>query len=165
MYEKYMICTRDFKNVTRSGEIIGFQLKIRINYYRGCYLSMVDTLKLIVDGEEFSTDHMTFSVPEHGPAIPSALRTFTFDQLARATDVRWFFGDPATLTVTKPGGLKPGLHTVQVGLFVRNSYMPRFDKERLYAFFDAPRGPNGETGYGQPNPNMPLVTRKMTLVQ
>jgi hypothetical protein len=165
VFEKYMIVNREFHNVSQGGQTTGFQLKIRINYYRGCYLSMVDTLKLVIDGEEFSTDQMTFSVPEHGPDIPSPQRTFTFDQLAQATDVRWFFGDPATLTINKPGGLKPGLHTVQLGLFIRNSYMPRFDKENLYDFHGGGRGPNGETGYGLPSPNLPLVTRKMTLVQ
>jgi hypothetical protein len=132
-------------------------VKIRINYYRGCYLSMVDTVRLVVDGEEFPGDRMTFSVGN---------RTYTFEELGRETKARWFFGDPATLTVRKPGGLAPGIHTVQLGLFIRNSYVPRLDPENLFAFRGAPRGPKGETHYGEPPHPLPLVaTRRMTLVQ
>ncbi len=151
MYEKYMICTRDFANV--SG---GFQLKIRINYYRGCYLSMIDTLRLVVDGEEFPMDRMTFS---------TGGRRYSFAELGQAKDARWFFGEPATLTVAKPGGLAPGMHTVELGLFIRNSYVPRFDPEGLYAFPGLPHGQGGATHWGEPPSPLPLVARKkMTLV-
>lgn len=157
MFEKYMICTRDFCNVVREGKVAGFQLKIRINYYRGCYLSMVDTVRLVVDGEEFPSDRMTFTVGG---------RTYTFPELAKATTERWFFGEPATLTVAKPGGLRPGMHTVQLGLFIRNSYIPRVDRENLYDFFQGTRGPGGLTHYGEPPLPLPLAaTKKMTLVQ
>ena len=157
MYEKYMICTRDFRNVSDGGQITGFQVKIRINYYRGCYLSMIDTLRLVVDDEEFPSGRMTMTVGE---------RTYTFDQLAKEMNARWFFGDPATLTVRKPGGLKPGMHKVQLGLFIRNSYVPRYDPENLFGFFDIPHGPGGATGYGTPPSPLPLAaSKKMTLVE
>lgn len=156
MYEKYMICTRDFSNVARNGRTAGFQLKIRINYYRGCYLSMIDTLRLRVDGEEFPPGRMTFSVAGRG---------YTFEELARAKDDRWFFGDPATLTVWKDGGLAPGMHTVELGLFVRNSYVPRFDPDNLYNFRGLTHGPGGATHYGEPPSPLPFTARKkMTLV-
>jgi hypothetical protein len=157
VFERYMICTRDFCNAVRDGKVAGFQVKIRINYYRGCYLSMVDTVRLVVDGEEFSSDKMTFTVGG---------RTYTFGELAKATDARWFFGDTATLTVTKPGGLRPGMHTVQLGLFIRNSYVPQKDPENLFDFFPGTRGSGGATGYGKPPVPLPLAaTKKMTLVQ
>lgn len=157
MYEKYMICTQDFCNVAQHEQVTGFQVKIRINYYRGCYLSMIDTLRLVVDGQEFPASAMTLSVSG---------RTYTFDQLGKETKARWFFGDPATLTVAKAGGLKPGLHTVELGLFIRNSYIPRLDPEKLYDFFPIHLGPNGETHYGEPPSPLPLAAKKkMTLVQ
>ena len=157
MYEKYMILTRDFSNVTQNGQIAGFQVKIRINYYRGCYLSMIDTLRLRVDGEEFPSDRMTFT---------AGGRTYTFEELARAKDARWFFGDPATLRVRKAGGLAPGMHTVELGLFIRNSYIPRFDPENLYQFPGTPpHGPGGATHWGEPPSPLPFTARKkMTLV-
>jgi hypothetical protein len=151
-----MICTRDFRNVSRGGQITGFQVKIRINYYRGCYLSMIDTVRLVVDGEEFTSDKMTFSVGD---------RSYSFEQLAREKNARWFFGDPATLTVQKTGGLHPGMHTVQLGLFIRNSYIPRIDKENLYDFTGM-RRPDGLTHYGEPPVPLPLVaTKRISLVQ
>jgi Domain of unknown function (DUF6379) len=165
MYEKHMIMVHDFKNVTQNGQTTGFQINIRINYYRGVYLSQVDTLKLIVDGEEIPHDRMTFTVRQHGPDVASDRRTFTFAELPKTTTVRWYFGDPATLTIAKPGGLKPGSHTVQLGLFIRNSYRPRVDKEALYATPDRPVGPDGITHYGEPPAELPLTTKKMTLVQ
>jgi hypothetical protein len=167
MFEKYMICTQDFCNVHSAGQVTGFQVKIRINYYRGCYLSMVDSLRLVVDGQEYPATEIAFSIPVRGPGIPSASKTYTFDEMARATTVRWFFGDPATLTVKKPGGLAPGMHTVQLGLFIRNSYLPRFDPEGLYTLMPgAQRGPHGETGYGIPPNPLPLAaTKKISLVQ
>ena len=166
MFEKYMICTQDFQNVSSNGQVTGFQVKIRINYYRGCYLSMVDALRLVVDGQEYPTSQMTFSIPERGPSIKSAVKTYTFAELAKATTVRWFFGDAATLTVTRPGGLTSGMHTIQLGLFIRNSYRPRIDPEGLYKAPGAQLGPNGETGYGIPPSPLPLVaTKKISLVQ
>jgi len=156
MYEKYMICTRDFRNVARDGKVAGFQVKIRINYYRGCYLSMVDTVRLVVDGEEFPSDKMTFT---------AGGRSYTFTELAAATEARWFFGEPATLTVSKPGGLQPGMHTVQLGLFVRNSYIPRLDPDDLYNFTGMRRS-DGSTHYGEPPVPLPLTaTKRMSLVQ
>jgi hypothetical protein len=167
MFEKYMICTRDFGNVSSNGQVTGFQVKIRINYYRGCYLSMIDTLRLVVDGQEYPTSHMTFSVPEHGRNVTSPAKVYTFAELAKATTVRWFFGDAGTLTVEKPGGLSTGMHIVQLGLFIRNSYVPRFDPEGLFSFFGGggERGANGATGYGIPPNPLPLVaSKKMSLV-
>jgi hypothetical protein len=156
MYEKYMICTRDFRNVSLGGQTTGFQLKIRINYYRGCYLSMIDTVRLVVDGEEFTSEKLTFSL---------ANQTYSFEQLAGVKDVRWFFGDAATVTVQKPGGLRSGLHTVQLGLFIRNSYIPRIDRENLYDF-SGMRRPDGLTHYGEPPVPLPLAaTKRITLVQ
>jgi len=163
MNEKQVICTRGFCNVSQNGQITGFQMNIRINYYRGVYLSQVDTLKLIVDGEEFPAGKMTFSVPEHGPNIPSNRKAYTFQELGKAAKARWFFGDLMTLTVPKPGGLSSGMHKVQLGLFVRNSYIPMFDKEQLFDFFGP--HPGGATHYGEPPANLSLITKNITLVQ
>jgi len=44
--------------------------------------------------------------------------------MEKITDVRWPWMEPATLTVIKPGGLKPGVHDVQVVQKTRVSYMP-----------------------------------------
>jgi|SRR5271157_1168870 len=147
MFNKYMILTREFCNVTESGRVTGFQVKIRIPYYRGVFLSLIDTVQLAVDGEEFPTDKMTFTVGG---------RTYTFEELGRTTDTEWFFGDPATLTVKKPGGLATGMHTVQLGIAIRKSYLPKSDPEKLYGF--------GKDALEMILHGMEVATKKISLV-
>ena len=115
MFEKYMVCTRGFKNVLSRGETTGFQLKVRITYYRGIPLSCVEGFDVTVDGETFPRDKVTFSIGNH---------SFPLTQMGNVVDVRWPFGDRATLTISKPGGLQPGIHDIEVVETLRISYMP-----------------------------------------
>jgi Domain of unknown function (DUF6379) len=125
MFNKYMILTRDFSNLGDKRQPSGFKVKIRIPYYRGVTLSLIDSIDLSVDGEMFSPAQMTFSIGG---------RAYSFDELAKTTDAEWPFGEPATLTVTKPGGLATGMHTVQLGIAIRKSYIPHSDPENLFDF-------------------------------
>lgn len=113
MFEKYIICTRGFKNVIQNGEAAGFQLDVRISYYRGIPLSCVEGFDVTVDGELFGLDRMRYAIGG---------RTYTMAEAAEAVDVRWPFGDPLTLLIRKPGGLAPGLHDIQVVEKLRISY-------------------------------------------
>jgi len=147
MFNKYMILTREFRNVSEGGQPMGFQVKIRIPYYRGVRLSLIDTVQLTVDGEEFPVNDMTFT---------TGGRTYTFQELGKVTDTEWFFGDPATLTVKKPGGLATGMHTVQLGIVIRKSYIPKEDPDNIYGF---PKDATQMILHG-----MELATKKMSLV-
>ena len=149
MFNKYMILTREFANVSRGGDVTGFQVKIRIPYYRGVRLSLVDTVQLTVDGEPFGRDRMTFS---------TGGKTYTFDELEKTTDTEWFFNDPATLTVQKPGGLASGMHTVQLGIIIRKSYWPKNDPDNLYGFLQG----TGALNMTLHEPE--IATKRMTLV-
>jgi Domain of unknown function (DUF6379) len=153
MFEKYMILTQEFRNVKDANNVTGFQVKVRLPYYRGVWLSTVHHLELKVDDENFSRDKMTLSV---------AGRTFTMDELENATTVRWFFGDPATLIIRKPGGLSVGMHTVYYAVGWRHSYLPTNDPEHV--FYD----PQGITGFppgAEAMIDSPTATSKrMTLV-
>lgn len=115
MFDKYMVLTRGFQNVSQGGQTIGFQMKVRITYYRGVFLPLVAGFDVTVDGERFKPEQIRFSIGN---------RTFTFEEMAKAEKVRWDFGEPATLTILKPGGLKPGIHEVEVVETVKPSYMP-----------------------------------------
>ncbi len=130
MFDKYMVMARGFQNVIQNGQIIGFQMKLRITYYRGIFLPLLAGFDVTVDGERFNAEQMRFGLDN---------RTYTFDEVGKAEKVHWDFGVPATLTILKPGGLKPGIHDVQVIQTVKPSYMP----------------PSGFTGE---------IKRKMTLV-
>ena len=115
MFDKYMLVTRGFQNVSQNGQITGFQMKVRITYYRGIFLPLLAGFDVTVDGEKFTVEQMRFSVYGH---------TYTFEELGKAEKVHWNFGDPATLTILKPGGLNPGIHEVEIIQTVKPSYMP-----------------------------------------
>ena len=60
--EKQVIQSTGFRNISENGEIIGFQLKIRLPYYRGVYLSQIKPGHLIVDGETFGEEEILWRV-------------------------------------------------------------------------------------------------------
>lgn len=115
MYENQMILTRGFQNVYQDGQPVGFQIQVKIAYYRGIFLEIIGGFDITVDGTKFSRDQLRLTV---------AGRTFTMDEAARAEDVRWDFGTPMLITVLTPGGLKPGIHEVEVSQMVNPSYVP-----------------------------------------
>lgn len=115
MFEKYMIMTRGFKNVQAEGEVSGFQFNIRTTYYRGVFLPIISGLEVNVDGEQFEANQLRVSFGG---------RQYTLDEMTRAETARWPFGDPATVTVLKSGGLAPGMHELSVTQSIKPAYMP-----------------------------------------
>ena len=126
MAVQYNLLQGGFKNVSRNGQISGFQVLVKTAYYRGVALSMIEGFDVTVDGETFKREQIQFSAP--GTGIHS------LDELASIGDVRWPWLEPATLTISKPGGLKPGSHQVKVAVRLRISYMPFIPN--LYTFQD-----------------------------
>ncbi len=114
MAAQYNLLNKGFKNISRDGEITGFQLNVRTGYYRGVSLTLIEGFEVTVDGETFSRDQIHVMIGD---------RTYTLDQLQTATG-RWQWSEPATLIMDKPGGLKPGIHDVHVLAKIRISYMP-----------------------------------------
>lgn len=112
--EKYMILTRGFQNVVKRGKTVGFQMLVRIPYYRGVTLALVGGFEVTVDGKKVKRDRLRFTLEG---------RTYTMDQIGKEEKVRWPFGEPATLTVLKPGGLTPGIHNVELVERIVPSYM------------------------------------------
>ena len=145
MYEDYLLLSNGFKNVVRGGQVIGFQVKVRNSGVRGMPLSLFD-VSCEVDGELFSADQMTLTVND---------RTFTVAQAQQATDVRWEFAAPVTITIVKPGGLAPGLHKVTTGTGARpTNWNPRGQNpDHLYDFVNGPGG----GGLTRTTKNMTLV--------
>jgi hypothetical protein len=115
MFDKHMICTEGLTNVVEDGKTVGFSLLARLPYYRGLGLSMVEDIAVAVDGEKIPRSDIRFSVRG---------RTWTLDEMETVYDDRWNFGEKATITVLKSGGLKPGKHKVEVAERLRISYLP-----------------------------------------
>jgi len=115
MFEQYLVCEDGFRNIEENGEIVGFEVRLRIPYYRGIALSLINKIELEVDGTPFLQDDMVFSVRSG---------SFPYKELSTVINNRWEFGEKATLFVRKQGGIKPGKHHVRVFVSLRISYLP-----------------------------------------
>lgn len=115
MYDNYMIVGEEFKNVTRGGQVTGFQIGMRLPYYRGIVLSLIGNTDLIVDGEVIPREQMSVTISG---------KTFPLTELENEPVVKWEFSDVGILTVEKPGGLPPGEHTLHLRQHLKISYVP-----------------------------------------
>lgn len=115
MYDKYLIVGEAFKNVEEGGKVTGFQLGLRLPYYRGVVLSLVGEMVIKVDGELVPVEDMSVTVG--GKTLPVS-------QLENEPVAKWEFGEVGILTVKKPGGLKPGEHKVEFSQHMLISYVP-----------------------------------------
>lgn len=120
MFDKYIIVPEGFRNTTTGNgtpdiTVSGYELGIRLPYYRGLGLSMVESIDLTVDGTPVPAESLTLTV--HG-------NSYAVTDLATVFDDRWEMGEIATLRVAQPGGLAPGSHDVSVAQRLRISYMP-----------------------------------------
>jgi hypothetical protein len=115
MLEKEIIQECGFRNVSKGGVIVGFQVGYRSCYYRSIWLSMSLGFDVAVDGEKFSRDQITVTIGG---------KTYAQEAMKKIGDVQWPISEAAILTVAKPGGLKPGVHEVEIGWGHASSYMP-----------------------------------------
>lgn len=106
-----------FKNIEENGKIVGYQFLFKAQYYRGITLSIVRDIKVTVDGEEAAREDIRFTVNGE---------TFTLEEMRTVIDpeYRWEFGDYATVSVMKEGGLAKGNHHIHALQIIDPSYMP-----------------------------------------
>ena len=115
MFDKYLIVGEAFKNVDEGGDVTGFQLGIRLPYYRGVVLSLVGETQITVDGESIPSEAMTVTIGG---------KTYPFSQLKNEPVAKWEFGEIGIVNVTKPGGLNAGEHKVELRQHMKISYVP-----------------------------------------
>ena len=113
--DRFLIAEDGLKNVTKNGKTVGFEMKVNLCYYHGIYLSLINWFKISVDGENFTNKDMLFTVHDY---------TFDFDELPFIRDERWEFGEKATLTIFKEGGLASGRHKIDAAQQLNISYIP-----------------------------------------
>ena len=106
-----------FKNVEKEGNVVGFEFQFKAQYYRGFTLSIVRDIQINIDGEDIKREDIRFTV--NGA-------TFTLEEVRTVidSDYRWEFGDYATVTVLKEGGLAKGEHHIKAMQIIAPSYMP-----------------------------------------
>lgn len=113
MYEK-MVLKEDIQSVIEKGVGTGFEFKIRIPYYRGISLSLIDDLIVKFNDRVFTLDQLKFTAGGY---------TFTGSEMATVTEHRWEFGEKATVFVPLKGGIPLGMHRIEVTIALRIAYM------------------------------------------
>ena len=103
------------KNVKVNGKNIGYQFDIRLSYYRGHFLSVIDEFGVKVDGKEVPAETIKFCI--NG-------KEFSPIEFDKCYTEFWQVIEPATIKVFCPGGLYEGEHDIDVTLFFRSPYMP-----------------------------------------
>lgn len=115
MLEQPVIQMRGFRNVRDGDKVTGFQVAVRLPYYRGVWLPQLRPATVTVDGVAYQGAEVRWTI---------AGRTYEQSALADHAEVSWSNMEPAVLTVRKGGGLAPGFHDVQVAFVWSTSYLP-----------------------------------------
>lgn len=120
LFERYIICEDGFGHVyDGDGKLIGWQFQLRIPYYRGVPLSLIDGLSVALDGYEVAQENIRFTT-EDG--------TFTLKEMETMTNNYWAFGEKAKVTVLSPDGIgasiSRGLFDITAHVRLRITYSP-----------------------------------------
>ena len=114
MFDKYVIWGDAIHNVRKDGMVAGFEFGVRISYYRGLRLSMVEDFRISIDGEPVARADIRFTVRG---------REYCLDEMETEYDDRWEFAEVARIFVHRPGGLLPGRrYRLDVEELLRVSY-------------------------------------------
>ncbi|RDU24622.1 C-glycoside deglycosidase beta subunit domain-containing protein [Anaerosacchariphilus polymeriproducens] len=117
-----VVCEDSLKTCYANGKRTGFQFDIRLSYYRGQFLSVIDTFGVKVDGREISEEAIRFCV--NG-------KEFGISQLHDQVSEFWNIIESATIKIFQPGGLTEGGHEIGVTLMFHSPYMPISDTQYM----------------------------------
>lgn len=94
----------------------GYQVQLRLNWYRSLPVSCVERVHLAVDGQTIDPEAILFGVNGH---------QYRLDELAGLVEEFWFVQDSAQLIVQQPGKVQPGeSHSINLELALRFPYIP-----------------------------------------
>lgn len=116
MFDGNVLKKDSFRNVTEDGKTTGFEVQTNITYYRGIPLSMINNIRIYVDGEEVPREDIRFSVDKED--------WFTLDELATVSSYKWEYNVAATVRVLKENGLSKGKHEIKLNVVTRTAYIP-----------------------------------------
>lgn len=105
-----MIQTRGFRNAPG-----GFQLRLRLPYYRGLWTNLIEGASVTVDGETFEADVIRWRITADECSLA---------ELTSSDTLRWPVEVPAVLSVPRERRLSIGFHDVDAELRLRMSYIP-----------------------------------------
>ena len=117
MFDGYIFTPDSFRTYVEDGLTAGFEIDTRIPYYRGIPLSMVDEVRVLVDGEAVAPSSIRFSAD-------GGAHWFTLEEMWTVASKRWEYRNEATVRVLMDGGLPEGEHDVTLCVRVRVAYIP-----------------------------------------
>lgn len=93
----------------------GFELKVRLNWYRSLPLSCVENIRLVIDGEEISTDALSFAINGH---------SYPVREFADKSGEYWYIQDSGVVQAQLPGKVAAGgSYTVEAEITIRAPYI------------------------------------------
>ena len=111
---KEIIKKETFRNEYINGKKNGFAFDVQLAYYRGLYLSCIENLEIILDGEAIPEETVTFELK--GKEMPVYRVKMSVSEF-------WSQTCPATIHILKKGGIAPGEHELELKLMLRIPYM------------------------------------------
>jgi Domain of unknown function (DUF6379) len=114
MFEKYLLVDGSAR-LEQPGDDRTVAVDVRIAYYRGLGLSMVEDVSVAIDGEVIPRRDTQFSIHGH---------CYRLDELATAVEDRWGLREAATITLVSRDPVSPGEHLFELTERLRISYMP-----------------------------------------
>lgn len=114
MFDNNVFIEDSCRNYIANGIVIGFELQTYITYYRAIPLSMVNDIRVKVDGIE---------IPRQSIRCTDGIDTFTLDEMTTAINNKWEYGEPLTIRCLGEG-LSSGEHDVELTVIVRTAYIP-----------------------------------------
>lgn len=110
-----VVVDNSLKNLYVNGKKTGCLFQIRLSYYRGHFLSVIDEFGVTIDGEEIPKENIYFCI--NG-------KEFGVSQLHDLVSEYWSIIEPATIKVIRKGGFSAGEHNIDVKLMFHSPYMP-----------------------------------------
>ena len=116
MFDNNVFKENTFTNVTEDGKVIGYEMETNITYYRGSPMSMIEYVKVAVDGVEAPAEDIRISIDR--------IDWFTLKEAETVTSYKWEYGEPLYVRVLKDGGVPKGTHKVKLTVATRTAYIP-----------------------------------------
>jgi hypothetical protein len=93
----------------------GYEIQVRLNWYRSLPISSVETLRLSLDGEPVQPNQILFEINNH---------QYRLEELSEQIEEFWFVQDSAHLHVRQPGKVAAGeAYTIEAEIALRFPYI------------------------------------------
>ncbi len=116
MFDNNVFIDGTCRNVVENGAVTGFEMQTNITYYRGIPLSMIEYIRVAVDGQDVPVEDIRISVDQ--------IDWFSLKEAETVTTYKWEYGEPLYVRVVKDGGLSAGTHKVKLTVATRTAYIP-----------------------------------------